>query len=80
MITINFSCGGCFKEAKGTTFLRRRFHGVNGQSYGFGSWKTDPIESVAPEGWVAFDPYTACCYCPDCWAEIENGDAETAAA
>ena len=31
----------------------------------------DTVQSVTPEGWVAFDPYTHCTYCPKCWAEIE---------
>ena len=30
----------------------------------------DTIQGVAPEGWVAFDPYTHCTYCPKCWAGI----------
>ncbi len=33
----------------------------------------DTIQGVAPQGWVAFDPYTHCTYCPKCWAEIVQG-------
>ena len=71
-VTINFSCGGCDKEINGTTFLRRRFHSMNGKGYGFGHWTIDTAEDVILEGWVAFDPYTGCCYCPDCWEAIIN--------
>ena len=71
-VTVNFSCGGCDAKAKGTTFLKRTFHGLNGKSYGFGHWHFDQPQDVAPDGWIAFDPYTGCCYCPKCWAEIEN--------
>ena len=28
------------------------------------------IERNAPEGWMCFDPWTNCCYCPNCWASI----------
>jgi len=70
-----FKCGGCFAEAKGTRPMRREFVGIGGRSYGFGSYRFEDARDVAPEGWVAFDPYTGCCYCPECWASIENGEA-----
>lgn len=70
-VTVNFECGGCFKKVAGTTFLRSHFQSINGKGYGFGTWKADTPQDVAPEGWVAFDPYTKACYCPQCWAEIE---------
>lgn len=54
-VTVTFQCGGCFAKAEGTTFLQREQH----------------ASEVAPEGWIAFDPYTGCCYCQDCWAAIE---------
>lgn len=70
-VTVKFSCGGCSKEVDGTTFMRRHFDSVNGKGYGFGMWHEDTPQDVAPAGWIAFDPYTGCCYCPECWAEIE---------
>jgi hypothetical protein len=73
-VTVQFSCGGCFEEAKGTKFLRSRFVGINDKSYGFGHYQVDTIESVTPEGWVAFDPYTGCCYCAKCWIGIVSDD------
>lgn len=79
-VTVKFSCGGCFKEADGTTFLRRNFITGTGKSYGLGYWQNDKPEDVAPEGWVAFDPYTGCCYCPECWGEIESAKPESASA
>lgn len=70
-VTVKFSCGGCDAVADGTTFLRREFVSVSGRSYGFGSFRpANAVEDVTPEGWVAFDPYTGCCYCPTCWASI----------
>ena len=72
MITVNFECGGCLQKAQGTTWLSRRFVSISGKSYGFGHYEYDTPQDVAPEGWVAFDPYTGCCYCPTCWAEIET--------
>ena len=71
MITVNFECGGCFAKEEGTTWLKRSFASVTGKTHGFGTYKYDTPQDVAPEGWIAFDPYTGCCYCPDCWAEIE---------
>ena len=56
MATVKFVCSGCDAEAEGTTHLHRR-----------GS-----IQDVAPDGWIAFDPYTGCCYCPKCWKDIEQ--------
>ncbi len=72
-VTVNFKCSGCFTETKGTTFLRRRFISTDGKAHGVGRYVIDTPQDVAPEGWIAFDPYTGCCYCPDCWKEFENG-------
>jgi len=58
-VHVVFKCGGCFVEAEGTTYLRREFR---------------TVEDVTPEGWVAFDPYTHCCYCPECWASVIADD------
>lgn len=66
-----YQCGGCDAEAKSRA-LSRRFESVSGRSYGFGRWIYDTPESVAPAGWVVFDPYTGCTYCPSCWREIEG--------
>ena len=73
-VKVKFECGGCFVEADGTAFLRRHFDSINGKGYGFGAYRFDTPQDVAPEGWIAFDPYTGCCYCPECWAGIENVD------
>ena len=34
------------------------------------------LQSVAPDGWILFDPYTRITYCPECWAIIEAPDKE----
>lgn len=59
-VIVKFSCDGCATQANGTGILSRR--------------NQDP-QQIAPKGWMAFDPYTGCCYCPMCWGKIENGDA-----
>ena len=67
-VTVHFVCGGCDAEAEGTTWLKRESSPV------FGNWvtyRTMEPQEVAPEGWIAFDPCTGCCYCPQCWGEIE---------
>ena len=74
-IKVKFVCDGCDAETEATKSPQRHFESVSGRSYGFGSWRYDSVADVAPPGWVAFDPYTGCCYCKDCWASIENGDA-----
>ena len=73
-VTIHYRCDGCFAEADGTEPLSKQFISVSGRSYGFGSWHyvNNPV-IVAPDGWVAFDPHTQCCYCPKCWEEIVSG-------
>ncbi len=71
-VTVHFSCDGCEAAAVGTRCLTRRFESINGKGYGFGRYATDAPQDVAPAGWIAFDPYTGCCYCPKCWAEIES--------
>lgn len=70
-VTVSFACGGCDAKAEGTTFLRKRFMSLSGRDHGIGGpvWDVG-VDDVVPEGWVAFDPYTYCTYCPKCWEEI----------
>lgn len=72
MITVQFECGECFAKVQGITWLSRRFVSITGKSWGFGHYEYDTPQDVVPEGWIAFDPYTGCCYCPACWGEIEG--------
>lgn len=70
-VTLKLSCGGCDATADATGPLRKRFVSFSGQDHGFGTIQLDgDPEDLAPEGWVMFDPYTFCTYCPDCWASI----------
>ena len=72
-VTVHYRCGGCSAEADGTKPIRKEFRSFSGRSYGIGFLVfANSAESVAPEGWVPFDPYTYACYCPECWAEIES--------
>ncbi len=77
MITLTFSCGGCFSQAEGTRALLREFESISGRSYGIGSYRYDTPQDVAPDGWIAFDPYTGCTYCPKCWGEIQQEPVAT---
>ena len=70
-VQVKYTCDGCFEETVGADALRKEFRGVTGRPWGFGSYHfVNTVESVAPEGWVPFDPYTQACYCPSCWAGI----------
>lgn len=62
-IDVTFSCGGCFLESKATSRLTGRKCPISSRE----------IWDVCPEGWVAFDPYTGCCYCQKCWEDIIGG-------
>lgn len=85
-IKIKFSCDGCFAEADGTRRLERHtcpaFRGEfpRDGSGCFVVHEYDTVQDVAPNGWMPFDPYTGCCYCPKCWGEIEGASEERAAA
>jgi hypothetical protein len=63
------SCGGCDATAQ-VGPLVKRFHGLGGKDYGFGVAAVASPESLTPEGWIMFDPYTYCTYCPTCWQGI----------
>ncbi len=72
MITVKFHCSGCNAVADGKEPLRNTFVSICGRAYGLGSYHEDRASEVAPDGWIAFDPYTQVTYCPDCWADIES--------
>jgi len=63
-----YECGGC--DATAEAHMERHFDSFNGKGYGFGKWREDRPQDVAPDGWIAYDPWTSCTYCPACWAEI----------
>jgi hypothetical protein len=69
-VTAHYACDGCSATAEAGPLLRRFEAAFSGRSYGFGRYVYDTVESVAPAGWMTFDPYTGCCYCPDCWSSI----------
>lgn len=71
-ITLTFSCGGCEATAAGTAPLYCAAN-VVGRSHGMDRvrFTVDHPQKCAPEGWVAYDPYTSCTYCPGCWKVIE---------
>lgn len=76
---LKYSCGGCDKtEEVQVPRLGSRFHGISGGESGVGRWVNERADAEAhcPEGWMAFDPYTRCTYCPDCveaiWPDPEE--------
>jgi hypothetical protein len=78
-VEVVFSCGGCDATAKGTEPIKKEFRSFSGRNYGLGGYRITPsVEDVAPEGWIAFDPFTLCTYCPACWAEICQAQEERA--
>lgn len=70
-VMVTFECGDCDRAV--TVRAESRFVSLTGRDHGFGSRVPDSIPSLAPEGWVAFDPFTGCCYCPECWDHISGG-------
>lgn len=76
-IDIHFDCGGCDAKETVHTSISREFTSFSGRSFGFGTYNLTPssskmVKAATPDGWVAFDPYTSCTYCPKCWASIEG--------
>jgi len=69
-ITATFKCDGCDEKAEGTTWFFRTFRSISGRSWGLGSYTYNRVQDLTPEGWIDFDPYTGCCYCPACWKGI----------
>lgn len=73
VVTVTYRCGGCPAITTAPDqVIRREFVSLSGRDHGLGSYVLEPvkIESVVPEGWVVYDPYTMCTYCPPCWAAI----------
>ena len=71
-VQVTFHCGGCDATAEGTAPLRVEFVSFSGRGHGFGQVRPrNTVEDVTPKGWVAYDPYTYCTYCPTCWTEIQ---------
>jgi hypothetical protein len=66
-IDVIYRCGGCEATAE-VRGIRQTFRQCSAL---MAEIRTPTFRTAAPKGWVAFDPYTGCCYCPQCWAEIE---------
>lgn len=75
-VSLTLKCDGCSATTEPVR-VRREFISINGKGYGFGSWHVPRVDEVeCADGWVMFDPYTSCTYCPTCWQTIE-ADSET---
>lgn len=75
MIKVTFQCDGC--DASESECLEREFVSLTGRPWGFGSYREKSVREVTPKGWIAFDRYTGCTYCPACWEEIIAGLEDT---
>ncbi len=74
-VFIRFKCGGCPAEADGTTWLARHTEVLHNTPDGqYVRYSIPDVQTVAPEGWIAHDPWTGCCYCPTCWAWLLSDD------
>jgi hypothetical protein len=68
-VHLSLRCGGCPATIE-VGPLRRRYVSIYPGS-NISRVETDEPEDLIPEGWIMFDPYTLCTYCPECWAGIE---------
>ncbi|MDX1406789.1 MAG: hypothetical protein R3330_01615 [Saprospiraceae bacterium] len=68
MIRVIFECSGCHEAAEPVMLQSERVP-LGGSFY---TYREPSMQDIAPEGWVAFDPYTQCTYCPACWESIES--------
>lgn len=68
-VRVTFSCDGCEAEAPGLDLLRQIEVPAMGGGY-YVSTNKVALSEITPPYWVAFDPYTAMTYCPECWASI----------
>jgi hypothetical protein len=71
-VTLTLHCGGCDRTAEGTGPLCKSWVPV---SQNFSRESLENPEALTPDGWVMFDPYTLCTYCPDCWTSITEATA-----
>ncbi len=77
-VKLVFECDGCDAKAPGTAPMGVEFRSFSGKSHGFGNrvYRKMPPD-LAPEGWMPYDPWTYCCYCPECWASILESSEES---
>ena len=76
-ITVHYKCAGCSAEADGTEPLVEAFIGGPGRCYNFGKYRpVNSVRTVAPDGWIAYDPYTHATYCPTCWKLIDQSSEQ----
>lgn len=79
-LTAVLSCGGCPASVTLEPWLwRSEFVSLSGRDHGLGRQVPHEVEIPLPDGWVPFDPYTGCTYCPACWTSI-NATVEEARA
>ena len=72
-VDVIYKCGGCDNRAT-VHRLKKTWRTIRqGTALDLCEVRTPTIEGTTPAGWIAFDPYTGVCYCPVCWAEMQEG-------
>lgn len=74
-IKVIYKCNGCFVEAS-VDLPGATFDSFNGKGYGFGYIRYPNVRDHVPDGWIDYDPYTYCTYCPVCVKEIWPEEAK----
>lgn len=77
-VSVKFHCNGCDAAAEGKSRIRQHFEPLYGNRGGLCRIVVETIDSVCPDGWIAFDLVGAT-YCPKCAAEIWPDEAPAAA-
>ena len=68
-VSIVLNCDGCEASTQGGSMYRHLGPRV-GHSLYLRPTLEAAFEAAVPDGWVAYDPWTYCTYCPDCWESI----------
>lgn len=71
-VKLLLTCDGC-PDTTAEAKIERRFLSFNGRGYGWGVYRIDELEEVAPDGWTLFDLIGAT-YCPTCTDELFGDD------
>lgn len=70
-VRVFFDCGGCPASVAGVKLLRPDVvYDYVGAGLDRVTVHYPVIEDCAPEGWMVYDPFSGCTYCPECWDAI----------
>lgn len=69
-VTLLLRCNGCDAQVE-TAPWRCEYVPIGPTN--FVQRRTPDVQTIVPDGWQMWDPYTLATYCPECWASIEGG-------